>query len=83
MTVWYMNGAGNNFAVVDARNMRLNMSEAAKILCENGDCDGFMALDNSKLTDIIYTFITVTAHELKCAETAQDVFVDLHMIIKL
>ena len=52
MTVWYMNGAGNNFAVVDARNMRLNMSEAAKNLCENGDCDGFMALDNSKIADI-------------------------------
>jgi diaminopimelate epimerase len=32
--------------------MRLNMSEAAKILCENGDCDGFMALDNSKIADI-------------------------------
>ena len=52
MTVWYMNGAKNSFAIVDARNISLNMSEVAKILCEKGNCDGFMALDNSEIADI-------------------------------
>ena len=46
-----MNGAKNSFAVVDARNISLNMSEVAKILCEKGNCDGFMALDSSDIAD--------------------------------
>ena len=52
MTVWYMNGAGNDFAVVDARNINIDMSAMAIALCERGNCDGFMALDNSKIADI-------------------------------
>ena len=52
MVVWYMNGAGNDFAVVDARNISIDMSNMAKILCEKGKCDGFMALDNSSIADI-------------------------------
>jgi diaminopimelate epimerase len=52
MTVWYMNGAGNSFAVVDARKLNTDMSRLAKFLCERGRCDGFMALDNSKIADI-------------------------------
>ena len=51
MTVWYMNGAGNNFAVIDARNICIDMSRAAKLLCENGKYDGFMALDKSAIAD--------------------------------
>ena len=52
MTVWYMNGAGNDFAVVDARNMDIDMSDMAKKLCEKKNCDGFMALDKSDIADI-------------------------------
>lgn len=52
MVVWYMNGAGNDFAVVDARNISIDMSNMAKVLCEKGNCDGFMALDNSSIADI-------------------------------
>lgn len=51
MTVWYMNGAGNDFAVVDIRNINIDMSNTAKALCEKKNCDGFMALDNSDIAD--------------------------------
>ena len=51
MTVWYMNGAGNDFAVVDARNINIDMSDMARGLCERRGCDGFMALDNSSIAD--------------------------------
>ena len=46
-----MNGAGNDFAVVDARNININMTGMAKALCEKKSCDGFMALDNSNIAD--------------------------------
>jgi diaminopimelate epimerase len=51
MTVWYMNGAGNSFAVVDARNVNIDMSDMAKELCQKRNCDGFMALDSSDMAD--------------------------------
>ena len=51
MTVWYMNGAGNSFAVIDARNISIDMSDMAKKLCQERNCDGFMALDNSDIAD--------------------------------
>ena len=46
-----MNGAGNSFAVIDARNISINMSDMAKKLCQRQNCDGFMALDNSDIAD--------------------------------
>ena len=52
MNVWYMNGAGNDFAVIDARNISVDMSEMAKKLCADAKCDGFMALDKSDVADI-------------------------------
>ena len=52
MNVWYMNGAGNNFAVIDARGVTVDMSKTAIMLCENGKYDGFMALDESDIADI-------------------------------
>ena len=52
MKIWYMNGAGNSFAVIDARGLNIDMSESAKKLCQKQNCDGFMALDNSKIADI-------------------------------
>ena len=51
MTVWYMNGAGNDFAVIDARDINIDMSDMARSLCEHRGCDGFMALDNSSIAD--------------------------------
>lgn len=51
MTVWYMNGAGNSFAVVDSRNINIDMSDMAKELCQKRNCDGFMALDSSDIAD--------------------------------
>lgn len=51
MTVWYMNGAGNSFAVIDARDICVDMSYAAKSLCKNKKYDGFMALDKSEIAD--------------------------------
>ena len=30
MNVWYMNGAGNDFAVVDARGLTLDFSQLSK-----------------------------------------------------
>lgn len=52
MKVWYMNGAGNDFAVVDARKTSFDMSDMAQRLCQKGNCDGFMALDESDIADI-------------------------------
>ena len=52
MKAFLMNGAGNDFAVVDARNINIDMSNMAKELCEKYQCDGFMALDNSDIADI-------------------------------
>ena len=51
MTVWYMNGAGNDFAVTDARGKNIDMSSMAVELCKKESCDGFMALDCSDIAD--------------------------------
>ncbi len=51
MKVWYMNGAGNDFMVVDARDKNLNFSQLAKELCKLTDADGFMAVDHSDTAD--------------------------------
>lgn len=52
MNVTYMNGAGNDFMVVDARGMgRQDFSEMALRLCELENADGFMAVDNSDKGD--------------------------------
>ena len=51
MQCWYMNGAGNDFMVVDARGKNLDFSAMAKKLCQLTGADGFMALDDSALVD--------------------------------
>lgn len=56
MTVWYMNGAGNDFAVLDARGMQLDESRTAIELCSMRGCDGFMALDTSTVADFKLRF---------------------------
>lgn len=45
MTVTYMNGAGNDFMVVDARGKKFNFEALAKKLCALRSADGFMAVD--------------------------------------
>ena len=51
MQVWYMNGAGNDFMVLDARGQELDFSKLALRLCEKTGADGFMAIDESNIAD--------------------------------
>ena len=51
MTVTYMNGAGNDFMVIDARRQSLDFSALAVELCRRTGADGFMAVDNSDKAD--------------------------------
>lgn len=51
MKVWYMNGAGNDFMVMDARNQSPDFSALALKLCKLTGADGFMAVDNSEIAD--------------------------------
>lgn len=51
MKCWYMNGAGNDFVVMDARNKDLDLSALAARLCRLVGADGFMALDESEIAD--------------------------------
>ena len=51
MQVYYMNGAGNDFMVVDARGMQLDYEQLAIALCKLTGADGFMAVDNSDKAD--------------------------------
>ncbi len=51
MKVWYMNGAGNDFMVIDARGMTLDFAKLAVELCRITGADGFMAVDHSETAD--------------------------------
>ena len=51
MKVWYMNGAGNDFMVVDARGLELDLQTMAVELCKLTGADGFMAVDYSDVAD--------------------------------
>ena len=52
MKVYYMNGAGNDFMVMDARGQKdLDFSALALGLCPITGADGFMAVDNSEIAD--------------------------------
>lgn len=51
MTVTYMNGAGNDFMVIDARGQSLDFSALAVDLCRRSGADGFMAVDYSEKAD--------------------------------
>ena len=46
MTVWYMNGAGNDFMVIDTRGRHPDYRALAIELCKLTGADGFMAVDN-------------------------------------
>ena len=51
MKVTYMNGAGNDFAVIDSRGLTLDLEHLAKALCQQTGADGFMAVDHSDIGD--------------------------------
>ena len=51
MRVYYMNGAGNDFMVMDARGGEYDFSALALKLCPVTGADGFMAVDDSKIAD--------------------------------
>ena len=51
MKVYYMNGAGNDFMVIDARGRSLDFEKLALELCKLGNADGFMAVDHSDKAD--------------------------------
>ena len=51
MEVLYMNGAGNDFMVLDARGKELDFSRLALELCKLSGADGFMAVDTSETAD--------------------------------
>ena len=51
MEVWYMNGAGNDFMVIDAAGKNLDFRQMAIDLCRLTNADGFMAADHSDVAD--------------------------------
>ena len=51
MNVYYMNGAGNDFMVMDARGQDFDFKQLALELCKLENADGFMAVDNSAVAD--------------------------------
>ena len=51
MKVWYMNGAGNDFMVMDARGQSSDFAALAVRLCRLTGADGFMAADVSEKAD--------------------------------
>ena len=51
MQVWYMNGAGNDFMVIDARNGSYDFETLSIELCKRTGADGFMAIDHSDKAD--------------------------------
>ena len=51
MQVWYMNGAGNDFMVMDARGKAYDFEALSVQLCKLTGADGFMAIDHSDKAD--------------------------------
>ena len=51
MNVWYMNGAGNDFMVIDARGKQYDFDKLSVELCKLTGADGFMAVDYSDKAD--------------------------------
>ena len=51
MNVWYMNGAGNDFMVIDARGQNYDFQKLTLELCPITGADGFMAVDYSDKAD--------------------------------
>ena len=51
MNIWYMNGAGNDFMVMDARGGHFDFEKLSLELCKLTNADGFMAVDHSAKAD--------------------------------
>lgn len=51
MKIYYMNGAGNDFMVMDGRGRNPDYAALAKKLCALTGADGFMAVDHSARAD--------------------------------
>ena len=51
MNVYYMNGAGNDFMVIDARGLTMDFEKKALEYCAITGADGFMAVDYSEKAD--------------------------------
>ena len=51
MKIWYMNGAGNDFMVMDARGGEYDFVALSTELCKLTKADGFMAIDHSDKAD--------------------------------
>ena len=51
MKAYYMNGAGNDFMVVDIRGTKPDLSALALKACALTGADGFMAVDESQIAD--------------------------------
>ena len=51
MQIWYMNGAGNDFMVMDARDGSYDFETLSIELCKLTGADGFMAVDHSEKAD--------------------------------
>ena len=51
MNVYHMNGAGNDFVVIDVRDQTPDLSQLALNLCALTDADGLLAVDHSDIAD--------------------------------
>lgn len=51
MKIHYMNGAGNDFMVMDARDGNYDFEKLSTELCKLTGADGFMAVDRSSVAD--------------------------------
>lgn len=51
MTGLHMSGAGNDFVVIDARGLQLDLAALAVKACAITGADGFLALDDSQIAD--------------------------------
>ena len=51
MMLYHMSGAGNDFAVLDVRKQKLDLSAEAVRLCERLGADGLLAVDTSEEAD--------------------------------
>lgn len=51
MRIHHMNGAGNDFMVMDAREGEFDFPRLSKELCKLTGADGFMAIDHSRVGD--------------------------------
>ena len=56
MKIWHMNGAGNDFMVMDARGGEYDFAALAVQLCQMTGADGFMAVDTAEDADFSLHF---------------------------